>query len=130
VAKYAVARLSAGTDLARFKKLQELQRRLRRERDDVYDWLRLGLQKPGGVSRDEYTRLAFQLYRVLIDTHLRSGKASRAAPAAHYGAILAELSSLLGQPALWTDFLGHLRRAHERKRLIWQRLRAKNCPVD
>ena len=130
VAKYAVARLSAGADLGRFKKLQELQRRLRRERNDLYDWLRLALQKPGVLSRDGYARLAFRLYRALIDTHLGSGKASRAAPAAHYGAILAELSSLLGEPALWTDFLGHLRRAHERKRLIWQRLRAEGCPVD
>jgi hypothetical protein len=82
------------------------------------------------LSRDEYTRLAFQRYRTLIETHLGSGKASRAAPAAHYGAILAELSSILGQPALWTDFLAHLRRAHARKRLIWQRLRAEGCPVD
>ncbi len=90
-----------------------------------------GAVNPGsGNSRDGYARLAFRLYRALIDTHLGSGKASRAAPAAHYGAILAELSSLLGEPALWTDFLGHLRRAHERKRLIWQRLRAEGCPVD
>lgn len=130
VAKYAVARLSAGTDLSRFKKLQELQRRLRRERTDLYDWLRLGLQKPGVLSRDEYARLAFRHYRAIIDTHLGSGKTSRAARAAHYGAILAELSNLLRQPALCTDFLGHLRRAHARKRLIWQRLRAEGCPVD
>jgi hypothetical protein len=130
VAKYAVARLSAGADLGRFKKLKELQRRLRRERTDLYDWLRLSLQKAGVLGPDEYTRLAFRHYRGLIDTHLGSAEASRAAPAAHYGAILAELSNLLGQPALWTDFLGHLRRAHARKRLIWQRLRAEGCHVD
>jgi len=64
------------------------------------------------------------------DTHLDSGKPSRAAPAAHYCAIVAELSSLLGEPALWTDLLRHLKHAHARKRLIWQRLRTEGCPVD
>jgi hypothetical protein len=130
LAKYAVARLCAGLDLGRFKKLQELDRRLRRERDDLYDWLRLGLQKPGALSRDEYTRLACRSYRTLVDTHLRSGKPSRAAPAAHYCAVVAELSSLVGEPAVWTDLLRHLRRAYARKRLIWQRLRAEGCPVE
>jgi hypothetical protein len=58
VAKYPVARMSDGVDLVGFKKLAELQRRVKRDKDEPYDWLRLVPQKPGTRSRDEYGRLA------------------------------------------------------------------------
>lgn len=130
LAKYAVARLCGGVDLTPFKKLQELGRRLAKDRDDASDWLRLGVEKPGTLSRAEYARLACRMYRKLVDLHLGSAKPSRAAPAAHYCAIVSEVSRLVGDPALWADLLGHLTRAHGRKRLIWQRLRAEGCPVS
>jgi hypothetical protein len=128
VAKYAVARLSEGVDLARFKKLKELQARLKREKDDSYDWLRLILEKPGTLSRTEYARVASDTYRKLVDLHLGTGKSSRAAPAAHYCAIVAEVSRLADNAELWTDLLRHLRERHGRKRLIWDRLKAEGCP--
>ncbi|MFQ5897394.1 MAG: hypothetical protein ACE5JN_04020 [Candidatus Methylomirabilia bacterium] len=127
VAKYAVARLSEGVDLARFKKLRELQSRLKRDKEKPYDWLRLILQKPGTLSRAEYARLAGGMYRQLVDLHLNSGKPSRATPAAHYGAIVAELSQLLDEPRLWADLLRHLRQAYAKKRLIWEKLRADSA---
>jgi len=86
VAKYAIARMSDGADLAGFKKLVELQRRVNRDREEPYDWLRLVLQKPGTLSQAEYGRLAADTYRRLIDFHLNSGKSSRASPAAHWTA--------------------------------------------
>ncbi len=46
IAKYGVARLSQGLDLARFKKLGELRDRLRREKQEQYEWLRLMLPRP------------------------------------------------------------------------------------
>jgi hypothetical protein len=128
VAKYAVARLSEGIDLARFKKLKELQARLKREKDDSYDWLRLILEKPGTLSRTEYARVASDTYRKLVDLHLGTGKSSRAAPAAHYCAIVAEVSRLADNAELWTDLLRHLSERHGRKRLIWDRLKAEGCP--
>lgn len=127
VAKYAVARMSDGVDLAGFKKLAELQRRLKRDREEPYDWLRLVLQKLGTLSRAEYGRLAVDTYRRLIDFHLNSGKSSRAAPAAHYAAIVAEISGLLRQPGVWAELLAYLRQRYGRKRLIWDRLKAEGC---
>ena len=129
LAKYAVARLSEGVDLARFKKLRELQSRLKRDREEPYDWLRLILQKPGTLSRAEYARLASRMYHQLVDLHLNSGKPSRAAPAAHYCAIVAELSRLLDEPELWAGLLEHLKQAHGKKRLIWEKLKAEGCPL-
>jgi hypothetical protein len=130
VAKYAVARLSEGVDLAPFNKLRELQGRLKRDREEPHDWLRLILQKPGALSRADYARLACGTYRRLVDLHLDSGKSSRAAPAAHYCAIVAEISRLLDEPARWRDLLGHLKQHHGKKRLIWERLRAEGCSVE
>ena len=69
------------------------------------------------------------MYRRLVDLHLDSGKASRATPAAHYCAIVDELSRLLDSPALWTDLLAHLRTRHRNKRLIWTKLAAEGCPL-
>ncbi|MBI3015169.1 MAG: hypothetical protein HYY65_08960 [Candidatus Tectomicrobia bacterium] len=129
VAKYAVARLSEGVDLAGFKKLEELQKRLTRDKDESYDWLRLIFQKPGTLTRGEYASLAGGMYRRLVDVHLNSGKSSRAAPAAHYCAIVAELSRLLDEPGLWADLLGHLKQLHGKKRLIWEKLKAEGCPL-
>ena len=129
VAKYAIARMSGAADLAGFKKLAELRRRLKRDREEPYDWLRLVLQKPGTLSRDEYGCLAIDMHRRLIDFHLNSGKSSRAAPAAHYAAIVAEVSGLLKQPGLWRDLLAHLRQHHGKKRLIWDRLKAEGCQL-
>lgn len=127
VAKYAIARMSDGADLAGFKRLVELERRVRRDREEPYDWLRLALQKPGTLGRNEYGCLAADMYRRLIEFHLESGKSSRATPAAHYAAIVAEVSSLLKQPSLWTDLLAYLRQHHGKKRLIWDRLKAEGC---
>lgn len=127
VAKLAVARLSAGVNLASFRKLRELQARLKREKEDPYDWLRLCLERPATLTRAEYAHLAAEMYRRLVDFHLDSGKSSRASPAAHYCAIVAEVSRLVDQPDLWADLLRHLRRRHGRKRLIWERLRAEGC---
>ena len=127
VAKYAVAKLSAGADLGRFSKLSELQRRLEHEKHEPYDWLRLILKQPGAQSRAEYARLAARAYRRLVDLHLNSGKPSRAAPAAHYCGIVAEISRLLDEPVLWAALLGHLRQHHGKKRLIWEHLKAEGC---
>ncbi len=127
VAKYAVARLSAGADLGRLSKLRELQRKLEREREEPYGWLRLILKKPATLSRPEYARLAAGVYWHLVDLHLNSGKPSRAAPAAHYCAIVTEISRLLDEPALWAELLGHLRQHHGKKRLIWEHLKAEGC---
>ncbi len=129
VAKYAVARSSEGSNLARFPKLGELQRRLKRDKSEPYDWLRLILQRSAAPSRAEYAALAADMYRRLVDVHLDSGTSSRAAPAAHYCAIVVELSRLVNEPGLWTDLLSHLRERHGRKRLIWTRLRAEGCPI-
>jgi len=130
VAKYAVARSSEGSDLARLPKLGELQRRLKRDKEEPYDWLRLILQSPAASSRAEYATLAAVTYRHLVDLHLDSGKPSRAAPAGHYCAIVLELSRLLNEPRLWTDLLGYLREHHGRKRLIWTRLKSEGCPTE
>lgn len=129
VAKYAVARMSEGADLAGFKRLTELQRKAKRGRDEPYPWLRLTLQKPGTLTQAEYARLAVDKYRQLIDLHLHSGKSSRAAPAAYYGAIVAEVSGLVGQPGLWTDLLTYLREHHGKRRLIWDHLKAEGCRI-
>lgn len=129
VAKYAVARLSEGVELTRFKKLRELQGRLKRDKEELYDWLRLILRRPGTLSRAEYAHLAGGMYRRLVDLHLNSGKPSRAAPAAHYCAIVAELSRLLDEPGLWTDLLEHLKQRHGKKRLIWEKLKVEGCPL-
>lgn len=128
VAKYAVARLSDGVDLGRFKKLRELQSRLRRDKGDLYDWLRLSLQEQGTLNQAEYGHLACGMYRKLVDLHLNSGKSTRAAPAAHYCAIVAEISRLLEEPGLWEELLRHLKRLHGKKRLIWEKLKAEGCP--
>ncbi len=129
VAKYTVARLSEGVELTAFKKLAELRRRAKRDKEEPYDWLRLVLQKPGTLSQAEYARLAVDMYRQLMDLHLNSGKPSRAAPAAHYGAIVAEVSRLLSEPGLWANLLGHLRQHHGKKRLIWDHLKTEGCPL-
>ena len=130
VAKYAVARVSEKADLSQFKKLTELQRRLAREKEDPYDWLRLLVGRPATLTRDEYVRLAADMYRRLVDLHLDSGKPSRAAPAAHYCAVVVEISRLVGNAALWADLLRHLRTRHGKKRLIWDRLRTEGCPLE
>jgi hypothetical protein len=65
-----------------------------------------------------------------VDLHLDSGKPSRAAPAAHYCAIVVELSRLVSEPGLWTNLLSYLRERHGRKRLIWTRLKAEGCPTE
>ncbi len=130
VAKYAVAKASDGADLTAFPKLRELQRRLGRDREEPYDWLRLILERPGTASRAEYARLAAAMYQRLVDLHLDSGRPSRAAPAAHYCAIVAELSRLVGEPRFWADLLRHLRQRHGRKRLIWRKLEAEGCPLS
>jgi hypothetical protein len=130
VAKYAVARSSEGANLARLPKLGELQRRLKRDKEEPYDWLRLILQSPAASSRAEFATLAAVTYRHLVDLHLDSGKPSRAAPAGHYCAIVVELSRLVNEPGLWTDLLGYLRERHGRKRLIWTRLKSEGCPTE
>lgn len=129
VAKYAIARMSEGADLAGFKRLAELQRRVKRDREEPYPWVRLALQKPGTLIQAEYARLAVDKYRQLVDLHLHSGKPSHAAPAAYYGAIVAEVSGLLKQPSLWTDLLAYLRQHHGKKRLIWDRLKVEGCRI-
>lgn len=129
VAQYAVARLSEGADPTPFKKLKELQNRLKRDKDEPYDWFRLILQKPRTLSQAEYERLAGDMHRQLVDLHLNSGKSSRAAPAAHYCAIVAELSQLLDEPGLWAELLQHLKQLHSKKRLIWGKLKVEGCPL-
>ena len=129
IAKYAIASVSEGKDLSRFKKLRELERRLKRERDEPYEWLRVFVENPLGLDRPEYADLAVDMYQRLVDLHLGSGKSSRAKPAAHYCAIVYELSQFLEQPALWWNLLEHLRRAHGRKRVIWKRLEEEGCPI-
>lgn len=130
IAKYAVARLSSGLDLSRFKKLAVLRDRLRREKEEQYAWLRLMLRPPATLSATEFARLAGRMYRRLVDLHLESGRSSRVEPAAHYCAIVFEISQLRDEAALWTDLLRHLRLRHGRKRLIWARLRAEGCPLE
>lgn len=129
VAKYGVARATDGADLTGCKKLRQLANRLRHEKDEPYEWLRVFLQNPATLDRADYVKLASGAYRRLIDLHLNSGVSARAHPAAHYGAIVFELSRHLDQPQLWQDLLGHLKQKHGRKRLIWERLRAEGCPI-
>jgi hypothetical protein len=116
--------------LSRFKKLRELERRLKRERDEPYEWLRVFVENPPKLEQSKYVALASDMYRKLVELHLPSGKSSRAKPAAHYCAIVYELSLLLEQPALWSDLLEHLKREHGRKRVIWERLAEEACPIE
>jgi hypothetical protein len=130
IAKYAVARLSQGLELSRFKRLGKLRDRLRREKQEQYEWLRLMLRAPATLSATDSALLACRMYRRLVDLHLDSGRSSRVAPAAHYCAIVFEISRLRDEAGLWTDLLRHLRLRHGRKRLIWARLRAEGCPLE
>jgi hypothetical protein len=85
------------------------------------------VQNPGILSQAEYGRLAADRCQRLIDFQLNSGKSSRAAPAAHYAAIVAEVSRQLKQPSLLTNLLAHLQQHHGKKRLIWDHLKAEGC---
>ncbi|GFP42960.1 hypothetical protein HKBW3C_02092 [Candidatus Hakubella thermalkaliphila] len=129
IAKYAVARLSEGMDLTGYKKLLKHRERLKEEQGSLYDWLRLILKNPQDLRQEDYARLAASSYQMLVDEHLQSGKPSRAAPAAHYCAIVVEISRLMSCPDLWTNLLAHLKEAYHRKRLIWQNLRAEGIGV-
>jgi hypothetical protein len=85
---------------------------------------------PATLSATELARLACRMYRRLVDLHLDSGRSSRVAPAAHYCAIVFEISRLRDEAGLWTDLVRHLRLRHGRKRLIWARFRAEGCPFE
>ncbi len=85
---------------------------------------------PATLSATELARLACRMYRRLVDLHLDSGRPSRVAPAAHYCAIVFEISRLRDEAGLWTDLVRHLRLRHGRKRLIWARFRAEGCPFE
>lgn len=122
IAKYALARATNELNLSGYPKLKELSRRLKNEKSDLYDWLRLSLKKPGQLKQEEYIQFAVKMYHKLIEYHLNSGKSSRARPAAHYCAIIFQLSRLTKRPTLWSDLLTHLKTKHGRKRVIWERL--------
>lgn len=107
-----------------------LRDRLRREKQEQYAWLRLMLSPPATLSATEFARVACRMYRRLVDLHLESGRPSRVEPAAHYCAIVFEISRLRDEAGLWADLLRHLRRRHGRKRLIWARLHAEGCPLE
>lgn len=122
IAKYAIVRATSDLNLSEYPKLKELNTRVKREESDLYDWLRLSLKKDRQLKQEDYVQLTFQMYSQLIEYHLNSGKSSRARPAAHYCAIIFQLSMLTNKPALWADLLSNLKLRHGRKRLIWQKL--------
>jgi hypothetical protein len=128
-AKHALGRLCADRDLARFPKLLALARRLKGEKSEQYEWLRIFAERPATLSREEYLANACRLYRSLVDLHLGASSSSAAARAAYYAAIVFELSGLVGEPAAWADLLAYMKEKHGRKRLIWGELRKAKCAV-
>jgi len=123
LAKFSVARLSSGKELSAFNELKTLDKRCRKEKGDLYEWIRMGLKKEPGVEDSEYAHVAVNMYRILIDFHLTAAKASRAKYAAYYCAVVKELSELTKNPELWRELADYMRVEYKRKRLIWRFLR-------
>lgn len=125
IAKYGAARCTAGMELSGFSEIKTLERRLKKEKSDLYNWLRLIMTNPPKLKNCEYAELSVEMYRILIDFHLTSGKSSRAAYAGYYCSVVKELSDLLSEPQLWQKLLNYMMQRYSKKKLIWEYLRKR-----
>ena len=127
IAKYCLARIVSGKDLSTpsFKELKILDKRCKTEKYDLYDWIRIALRNPVTLKNIEYIKLCAEMYKILIDFHLTSGKSSRAEYAVYYCSIVKELSDLMKEPTIWNSLIQYMLQSYQKKRLIWENLRQR-----
>ncbi|MEW6042090.1 MAG: hypothetical protein AB1633_11270, partial [Elusimicrobiota bacterium] len=125
IAKYCLARIISGKDLSNFKELKTLDKRSKTEKDDLYDWLRIALRNPATLKNIEYIKLCVEMYKLLINFHLTSGKSSRVDYARYYCSVVKELSDLLNDTTIWSNLIQYMTQVYQKKRLIWENLRER-----